>query len=166
VRIINDPAAIADHIVRSEAAGYGHAAPLLRAAAAGQLAAAFALPGCRLPLRVLDAGRWRGPVVAVLAGDVQPSAGPGDFPQARRLLAWSRWTMLHGTGGEPWHYAAVVEAALRFRRVLLVECASATLPAWKALRADVAPDTPGLVIQPPPAGLHPHHAPPPGMVFQ
>jgi hypothetical protein len=67
--------------------------------------------------------------------------------QARRLLAWSRWTMLHAAGGEAWHYALAAEATLAHRRVVLIECGSASLDAWLALRDAVAPSTPGLVVR-------------------
>jgi hypothetical protein len=48
-----------------------------------------------------------------------------------------------------------VEAARRFHRVLLVECGTATLPPWLALKNEVMRTGAGGVIQCRPGDFHP-----------
>ncbi|MBB3900104.1 hypothetical protein [Roseococcus suduntuyensis] len=127
---------------------------------ADEIALAVMLPGDRLPLSMLDPTRFLKPLVVLLGGDgITPDGsrdcGPEGWQQSRRLLRWSRWTLLHGTGGEEAHYDWAVEAARSYRRVLIAECGTATLPTWMALRAEVAPYCPGAVLQCDPDDFHP-----------
>lgn len=162
-------AQMAEAILRMEQAGAAWHVPLLRAAMAGDLRLAFVPPGSRLPLAMLDMRRHPRPLVVVLAGDggTGGPAGPDAFPQARRLLLWARYALLHGAGGMAWHYTLAAEAAARFRRVVVAETTGAALPAWIELKAAVAPDTPSLAIAVPPGRpAHPLCTAPAGMVVQ
>lgn len=157
----NPPAArISAAISAIQAAREAHHAPLLRALLADEIALAVLAPGERLPLATLDPCRFRKPLVVLMGGDGAAAdgsrdCGPEGWRQSRRLLRWARWTLLHATGGEEKHYERAVEAARRFRRVLLVECGTATLPAWLALRDEVTPGCAGVVLQCRPGDYHP-----------
>lgn len=153
------PARVSEAIRCLNARGFAHAVPLFRAVLAGEIALAALAPGERIPLSALDPTRLRRPLVVLLGGDGgadgRTSVGPEAWSQARRLLLWSRWTMIHAAGGEAWHYAHAAESARYVRRVLIAECGSATLPAWLAMRDAVAPSCPGLVVQCRPGDHHP-----------
>ena len=164
---IKTRAQMAEAIRRFEQAGDTWHLPLLRAAMAGALRFTILPPGMRTPLRILDMQRDPRPLVVVLGGDAGGPATPDAFPQARRLMRWAAFVMLHGAGGQAWHYAVAVEAAAVLRRVLLIETTGAALPAWVALKTEVARSTPGLgVMVPPGEPAHPREAPPPGAVLQ
>lgn len=153
------PARVSEAIIGLNAGGYHHAVPLFRALLADEIALAVLAPGEHLHLSILDPRRFHKPLVILLGGDGgadgRTNCGPEGWRQSRRLLLWSRWTMIHATGGEEWHYQTAVEAARRFRRVLIAEAGTATLPAWLALRSEVAPHIPGMVVQCRPGGVHP-----------
>lgn len=153
------PARISGAIAAMQAARQAHHVPLLRAVLAGEIALAVLRPGESLPLSLLEPTRFRQPLVVVLAGDDgldgQHNCGPEGWRQSRRLLRWARWTILHATGGEAWHYAMAVDAARHLGRVLVAECATATLPAWQALKREVASTGAGTVIQCRPGDFHP-----------
>lgn len=144
-----------EFIWRAEQAGAGWLVPLLRAARRGDLQLLMAPAGGRLPLGLLKPAKHSRPTVVVLGDDAGPSAGPAAFPQARRLFRWASWVMLHSAGGEPWHYACAAEAATLMRRALVVETSTAGLPAWVALKNELAPETPGICFQVP-EGRPPH----------
>lgn len=154
------PARISAAIAAMEAARQTHPVPLFRALLADEIALAVLAPGERLPLALLDPTRFHKPLVILLGGDgAAPDGsldiGPDGWRQSRRLLGWSRWTLIHATGGEPWHYQMAVDAARRFRRVLIVECGTDTLPAWLALRAEVSPKGAGMILKCRPGDYHP-----------
>ncbi|MGK7870973.1 hypothetical protein [Falsiroseomonas sp. E2-1-a20] len=163
---INDTARLAELAVKLQQSGAAHPLPLIRAAMAKELAFVMVAPGGRIPLRVLDPMKHPLPVVVVLGGDHAEPAGPDDFPQTRRLLRWSRATMLHGAGGEELHYAAAVSAARAVGRVLIAETCSVHLADWIALAKAVAPHVATLVIAPKPGTSHPYEAAPAGVVLQ
>lgn len=164
---IKTRAQLAEAIWRMEQAGAGWHVPLLRAVLGGTIRAVFVAPGSRVPRSLLDMSRHPRPLVVVLAGDGGGPAEPDAFPQARRLLRWARFIILHGTGGEASHYALAAEAAIQARRVLLVETTSAALPAWFAAKSEVAPATPGIGWAVPPGKpAHPINGAPAGTVLQ
>ncbi len=164
---IKTRAQMAEAVRRMEQAGAGWHVPLLRAVMAGDLRAAFVAPGSRVPLSLLDMTRHPRPLAVVLMGDGGGPAEPAAFPQARRLLRWARFIVLHGAGGDAWHYGLAAAAAARFRRVVIAETTSAALPAWFALKAEVAPATPGIGWTVPPGQpAHPINAAPAGAVLQ
>ena len=137
---------MADLAVRLTQAGAHHQVPLIRAAMAGKLRFAFILPGTRLPLRLLDAATDPRPFAVILAGDGPNSAGPQDFPQARRLLRWAGGIILHATGGLPEHYALAAGATMVLRRLVLVETCTARESEWCDLAVSLAAYTPTLRI--------------------
>jgi len=156
------PARVSAAIARLAAAGHKHPIPLFRALLAEEIALALLDPVDRLPLSFLDPLRFRKPLVIVLGGDFgadgRADCGPEGWPQSRRLLRWARWAPIHGTGGQVWHYGEAVEAARICHRVLLAECGTATLPAWEAMRAQVAPSLPGVTLRCRPGDFHPRFA--------
>ena len=153
------PARVSEAIVRFQALGQPHPVPLFRALLADELALALLAPGDRLPLAILDPTHFHKPLVILLGGDGgadgMTDCGPEGWRQSRRLLLWSRWTLIHATGGEAWHYQAAVEAVRKFRRVLIAECGTASLRTWLALRAEVAPKTSGMIVKTRPGDFHP-----------
>ncbi len=156
----NPPAArVTAAISVLRAAGQTLMVPVFQALLADELALGVVAPGQRVPLAILDPSRFHKPLVILLGGDGgydgETNCGPEGWRQSRRLLLWSRWTLLHGTGGEAWHYEMAVDAARSFRRVLIAEAGTATLPAWMALRAEVAPNSPGMVLRCRPGDFHP-----------
>ncbi|MFT8247252.1 hypothetical protein [Roseomonas sp. BN140053] len=132
--VLNQPAQLSAVIEKMRGGPIAFAVPLIAAALAGDLRVLVLSPGGRAPVRLLD--HACPPTVVVLGGDPGPrvlTPGPEAFPQARRLLAWSAYTMLHASGGQEEHYSAVVEAARLVRRVLLVETATDQEDAWREL---------------------------------
>lgn len=146
---------MAELAVKLTQAGAGHQVPLLRAAMAGALRFVLVAPGGRLPRQMLKDAQDPRPLAVVLADDTEEPAGLAGYPQAARLLRWSGYTIVHGAGGEAWHYQFAVEAAAVHRRVLIVETATAHEDAWDRLARRVAPRTPGLRLKVPP-GRPPH----------
>lgn len=133
-----------------------HWLPVIRAARQNRIWAGMLTPGGLLPARFLDPANNPGCAVLVIGGDLDPPAGPDRFPQAARALRWATHVMLHATGGQPFHYEAAVMAAEAVgARVVLVECASATLAAWEAFTARYAPKASVLRILPHPGEVHP-----------
>jgi hypothetical protein len=130
--------------------------PLFKAARDGLIHLKVINPDIRVPVRDTDPATYRAPTVVLLCGDACDGRHtPAHFPQAVRWLRWACAIMLHGTGGKPEHYVAAVTAAQMAGRVLVVDLPSAALPGWFELAQRVAPRASGLVIAPPPGGVHP-----------
>ena len=164
---IKTPTQMAEYLRRMEQAGDTWHSPLIRAAMAGALRFVVVSAGARVPLPILDMQRNPVPLVVIVGGDAGGPALPDAFPQARRLMRWAGFIFLHGTGGEAWHYALAAEAAAQVRRVLIVETTGAALPAWVALKAEVAGRTPSLGFKVRPGmPAHPHEKPPAGVPLQ
>lgn len=149
------PEVMADIIRRAELAGATWGIPLFRAVSMGIVRMAMIPRGERLSLSVLDMAKYPQPLVVVVNGDGLDASGPEGFPQARRLIQWAAYTVLHGAAGKPEHYAVAVEAALHYRRLLFVECRGDHLQAWVDLKQRLAPKTHSLILQTPP-GAPPH----------
>lgn len=162
---LRTPAEMATASVRLRQAGDDHHAPLFQAAMREELRFALILPDGRFPKHLLIGDRL--PLALVLCDDADVSRGPASFPQARKLLRWTRSIMLHAAGGRPEHYAAAAEATVLRGRLVVVECASGGREAeWLALIKAVAPRTPRLHITPPPGGMHPALVVPAGASIQ
>ena len=160
-------AQMAKAVVRLQQAGACYHIPLVRAAGAGALRFAIVAPGGRLRLDLLDMQRDRRPLAVILGDDGLAPTGPDGFPQARRLMRWAASIVIHAAAGQPEQYAAVAVATTICRRLVLVECSTAHQADWMALRQNVAPGKPGLLIkvpdgQPP----HPQWQVPAGSVMQ
>lgn len=149
------PARLAFAIRALETAGQGFHAPLYRAVLSGELSLIILGQGERAPLRWLERPSAARPQVIILAGDDGRVGGPGAFPQAPRLLRWARFILLHAAAGRAEHYDLAVTMAGTARRLLLIEAGSAEVGAWSALRARIAPATPGFGIAPPDGVIHP-----------
>ncbi len=155
-------AAIAETIVRMEAAGEGFRTPLFRAAAAGKLAVATAIGGTPVVSRLLKQPR---PTVVVVADDHPAATGPGGWPQARRLLRWANAVVVHAAGGRAEDYAEIAEATIHFRRLLLIEIEYRHMQAWGALIERELSRIAVLRIVPR-EGQHPTGGAPAGAVIQ
>ncbi|WP_458094745.1 hypothetical protein [Roseomonas sp. WA12] len=128
------PATISEAIRRMEGARGDFAVPLWRGSLTGDYRIAVALPGGRLPAKVLD--RTRPATVIVLSGDPDfpaPTPPPSAFPKLSRYLEWAASIVVHATGGTRDHYAAIAAAVPMMRRVLLIETATVQEDAWIAL---------------------------------
>ena len=157
---------MADIAVRLTQAGEPHLVPLIRATMDRALRFVIVAPGKRVPLRMLQDKPGR-PLAVILSGDGKAAVGPDAFPQARRLLRWTRGIMVHATGGKLEHYAEAARATVLTRRLVVVETDTAHEAAWLALAASTAPGTPMLRITAPPgAAPHPNHAVPAGVRVQ
>lgn len=157
---ITTPAGISRASIAMRQAGDTWHGPLFRAAMVGDLNVGIVVPGDRTPDRFLEADTAVKPVVLILGGDGKRGAGPDEFPNLWRPMKWARAILLHGAGGEEFHYEEVVRAAQLVRRVLVVETSSDKLPAWAEERIRLAPGTSTLVIATRPGVVHP--APPEG----
>ncbi len=73
------------------------------------------------------------PSVLLVGDDDGVDRGPDGFPAANKALDWARWILLHAAGAEREHYHLAIAAAHLHRRVLIIECSTATLPAWQPL---------------------------------
>ncbi|BDG74082.1 hypothetical protein [Roseomonas fluvialis] len=121
-----------NRIIRpQEAGGFEFRNALYRAHLAGDVGALIeVLPRGRVPRQAL----WSAvTTIAVIGDDAGLSSGPGDFPDAGRLLTWAQRVMIHAAGGTTCHYDWAVAAARIHRRVLLVETNTAAEPAWMHL---------------------------------
>jgi hypothetical protein len=155
--IIMRPDQAAECIRFMERGGDTWHVPLLQAVQRGELGLLNVLRGNRAPRVPLDPKKNQKPLAVIICDDFGPSMGPSAFPAVQRLFRWAKWIMLHGAGGEGWHYEMAAEATLRMRRCLIVETTSAGLPAWAAFKLDVAPKTPFVCFRVPDASHHPMH---------
>lgn len=147
------PPRYAEAIARLQASGDAWHAPLIRAAGQGRIRLGLVPRGARLPLRDLD--DTAKPTLILLAGDDGTGPAPPEaWPQHKRLLRWCRAVLLHGAGGHPEHYAMAVDGAMQHKRLLLVECDSASLDAWISAVTRYAPRASALGIAPT-TGPHP-----------
>ena len=128
------PVALSEAIRRMEGTRGDFAVPLWRGSLAGEYRIAAALPGGRLPSKVLDHSRPA--TVIILSGDPDfpaPTPPPSAFPKLSRYLGWAASIIIHATGGTRDHYAAVAAATTTMRRVLLIETATTQEHAWTAV---------------------------------
>lgn len=142
-------------IVRAQQAGAIGTAHLLRAASAGR---------CDLFVPVTDTSNHafktfaasvrNRPAVVLIGDDDYADRGPAAWRIAERVIRWAAAVTLHGAAAELAHYEAVIFAAQITGRAVIVECSSATLPAWVDL-VKQAPHRPRTLILTPPNGVHP-----------
>jgi hypothetical protein len=93
------------------------------------------------------------PTVILVSDDAGDSRNPNEWRCFLSVSAWARTAVVHGTGARHWHYDAVVEAAQRAGRCLVIETDSDHAGAWAAALAPR--EIPTLVITPPSGGIHP-----------
>jgi hypothetical protein len=133
--------------------------PLLQALYAGRLAY---LPVTR-KTSATTVKRWTAaitlPGIATIGDDDHdPLDGPATWPVAARLLKWASLVIIHGTGGHPAHYAAAALTTELHKRVVLIECASKQLDAWKRAVGDHGRNG-AMLFTPPPGQSHPSPLP-------
>lgn len=104
----------------------------------------------------LWAAASRLPALALLGDDDHAVPdGPDTWPGARRVLAWARFILIHGGAGQPEHYEAAIALTCLHKRLVMIECSSANVEAWKAAAVRWGTGAEGLVMQPPPGFPHP-----------
>ena len=113
-------------------AGADHRVPVLQALYAGRIGTWEAqrtgcTGACKRFLVMV-----RKPALVIIGDDDDFPTGPDGWPVAQRLLRWARQVVIHGAGGHPAHYEGAVMAAEVVGRLLLVECGTAHVEAWKA----------------------------------
>lgn len=112
------------------AMGAGHTAELVLAARRGQIAlTALAVPGTPAPMKWLR--RAALPTITII-GDNSGDAGlgPAGWLATRRLVDWAALAVIHAAGGTVEQYRSFVSLAAGVRRLLLIECGTATADEW------------------------------------
>lgn len=139
-----------------QTAGADHRVPILRGLLRGELAH---LELCREGMSGAFkkwAAMIRLPGLLLIGDDDHsPVDGPDAWPIARRAFQWTNFVLLHGGAGDASHYEMAVGLTKQYRRLLIVECSSATLPAWRAAASRWCRGTEGLAMEPPPGTVHP-----------
>lgn len=148
--------AIPAAIGRMQLAGADHRVPVLRALYRGEIAhLELGWNGSANTFK-----RWAAsielPGLALIGDDDHAAAdGPDTWPIARRVLRWARFVLIHGGTGDALHYEYAVELAKRYRRLVMIECTSATIAAWENAASRWCAGAAGLVMRPPPGVVHP-----------
>ena len=142
-------------ITRLQAAGDVGMCHLLRALRAGRCAVLPVLPGTsHAVLKRFAALTASRPAVAIVGDDDGADRGPRGWPLAQRAVAWANAIVLHAAAAETAHYEAAILAAQVVGRVLIVECSTATFPAWRSM-VEAAPHKPRTLAIVPREGVHP-----------
>jgi hypothetical protein len=152
---VESQADLARAIVLAEAQGALGFAHLGRALSAGRIAFQ------PLPTDI-SASRFKAfarltrnrPSVVLIGDDAGFEEGPDGWRLAGRAIAWAKAVMIHAAGAEVVHYESAIVAAQITGRCLVIECGTATLPAWVAL-VRAAPHKPPSLIVRPRGGVHP-----------
>jgi len=143
-------------IARLQAAGAGHRVPVLQALYRGQIAHLEMHRHSSARLFKRWAAMSRLPALALLGDDDHATPdGPDTWAVAPRVLRWARFIVVHGGAGRPEHYEHVLALTAVHRRVVMVECSSRNISAWRAAAERWAVGAQGLTMQPPPGCLHP-----------
>ncbi len=101
------------------------------------------------------------PALVLIGDDDGEDTGPDGWSVAQRLLRWARVVVLHATGAERWHYEVTIATAEAYGRVLMVECGSSTLAAWKQATLRWSPNSFVQILEVPAGrGVHPVPAAP------
>jgi hypothetical protein len=90
----------------------------------------FAIPAAPFPKHLKRSAK---PTVALIGDDPgapEGMGGPNAWLCAHWLSKWARAVIVHASGGEPEHYAAACQAALRVGRVAMIETTSMHAKAW------------------------------------
>jgi hypothetical protein len=146
---------LAAAIVLNEQAGAIGQAHCMRALLLGRIAYYSLLPETSSSgFKAFARATSRKPAIALIGDDDGFDRGPPGWRLAERALRWANGVLLHGAGAELQHYEAAIQAAEMGRRVLVIECSSATLDAWAAL-VRAAPHRPSTLVIVPRGGAHP-----------
>lgn len=95
------------------------------------------------------------PTVVSIPADDYSMRGPEAFPAAERAISWARSILVHGAAATSEQYEGVIAAAKIGKRALVIECCSASLPAWLSLVSRAGRRAGVVVIAPPPGASHP-----------
>ncbi len=136
-------------VERVRRAGIYHHVPLLEAVRDGRIALVW-LSGRDTPLSMRKLKCAPRPVIVLIGDDDDFPTGPAAWISAPKAIRWARRVVLHGAGGESWHYQAAVDTAEVVGRVLIIETNSTHLPAWGAALGN----KPRLTVVPR-NGMHP-----------
>jgi hypothetical protein len=117
-----------------------HRLPLIRAAREGLVRVIMPSRDVVIPKRVLNEKRQ---TVILIGDDDETPTGPAGWACARRLAHWGRASMVHGTGGQPEHYAMAAASAMLIERFVLIETCTAHQAAWAEL---LKPRMPTLMV--------------------
>lgn len=148
--------AIPAAISRMQTAGAEHRVPILQALYRGEIAhLELGRSGSASNFK-----RWAAaiqlPGLALIGDDDHAAVdGPDTWPIARRALRWARFILIHGGPGDASHYEYAIGLAKRYRRLVMIECASARIAAWEQAGSKWCTGAEGLVMRPPPGGVHP-----------
>lgn len=149
-----NPERIAAAITIMQAAGEGFRAPLFRAVLHDEIALAVVCQGQTAPLEQLD--QTRRPAVVVFTDDDDATRlGPDGWPGSARIMRWAKNAMVHGSGGQPEHYAFAVVGAVATGRLVLVETSSSQVEPWVRTANRFIPLGRILCIKPIGGGVHP-----------
>jgi len=148
------PADIAAMIGQAEQAGTGFYVLLLRRVMQGELNACFPMRDTTMP-PLYRLGKKGRPVVCLLGDDDYATTGPAGWACADKVRAWAAGAIVHGTGGQPWHYDSAADAAMQVRRLLFIETSSSGAQLWAAFLKERTPPLPFMGLLPPAPGSHP-----------
>jgi hypothetical protein len=152
---VNSPADLVEAITLNEQFGAIGQAHLMRRLMAGRIAYLPLLPDTSSSkFKAYARETSRRPAIVLIGDDDGMDRGPSGWQLSARALRWANSVLLHGAGAEIAHYEAAVQAAENGRRVLVIECNSATLDAWGALVL-AAPHRPNTLVIIPRGGVHP-----------
>jgi hypothetical protein len=134
VYLIGTPADLDDAIIEAERAGAPGRAHLLRQFKSGRLVLLDVQRSTSARLFETFAAQCGAlPALAIVGADEALQDGPEEWPLTKRMVRWARAAILHAAGSDVGWYEIACVAAELYRRVLLVECTSAALPAWNAI---------------------------------
>ena len=153
---INSWSDIPHAISQTQQAGAGHRVPLLQGLYNGRIAHWELQRTSSARQFKLWAAMSRLPALALLGDDDHAILdGPDTWPLTRRVFAWARFILIHGGAGRPEHYEAAIALTCLHKRLVMIECSSANIEAWKAAATRWGTGAEGLVMQPPPGFPHP-----------
>jgi hypothetical protein len=146
---------LAAAIVLNEQVGAIGQAYLMRALRAGRIAFQPLLPETSSSrFKAFARATSRRPAIVLIGDDDGFDRGPSGWRLTERALRWANSVLLHGAGAALVHYEMAIVAAEAGRRVLVIECGSATLDAWVTL-VRAAAHQPATVVIIPRGGAHP-----------
>jgi len=145
---------IADMIRRGEQAGAGFYTPMLQRVMRGELNVCLPQRDTAMP-PLWRLGKKGRPVVCILGDDDYATTGPAGWACAGKVRAWAGGAIVHGTGGQPWHYDGAADTAMQVRRLLFIETSSAGAQQWAAFLRERTPALPFMWLLPPAPGSHP-----------
>ena len=147
-------------VSKMQMAGAGHRVPLLQALYHGEIAHVEMQRSGSAKNFKMWAAAIRLPGLMLIGDDDHAAEdGPETWPIAPRALRWARFVLIHGGAGDPEHYEYTVVLAQEHKRLLMIECSSAAIPAWAAAADRWGRGVIGQIMMPPPGCPHPSLTP-------